>query len=395
MKRTAKYALAASMTAGIRSIFCYTPTLCVKSWQPRLTLSLGMLQPWHFDQISQFAALLANHPRISLGFGFDGFAFTPENVIRSLFDKLRAAEVLIITSHLLRTPSDASHKSIIATMAELDILDENTIISHATNATLQDNELLARHGASISCTPSCEMHLGLGQPAIMSQFNQNESRNENLDREIHFSLGCDSHSVVKGSMIEQMRSALFASRMQQTQSLLQKDKFPRAPEPTVEEVFQLATSSGARAIGRENELGRLEVGYKADIVVWDGQGPSMVSAATENPLAAVVCHADAKDIDYVIVDGIIRKQNGNLVDCKMQGYDENLLNEKYFPKKDDLCWVDVAEALEQSHAVLQERLIQSYTPACHVEEGKKGEGMDRGIEALIDALGLDRNGLAD
>jgi len=40
-------------------------------------------------------------------------------------------------------------------------------------------------------------------------------------------------------------------------------------EMTVEEAFQSVTYNGAKALGMENEIGSIEVGKKADLILWD------------------------------------------------------------------------------------------------------------------------------
>jgi len=82
--------------------------------------------------------------------------------------------------------------------------------------------------------------------------------------------------------------------------------------PTVEQVYNLGTILGARAIGMENEIGSIKVGKKADLVVFDGSSPAMLAVAARAPLAAIVLHSSVRDIDTVVVDGVIRKENGVL-----------------------------------------------------------------------------------
>lgn len=255
-------------------------------------------------------------------------------------------------------------------MAEMGLLAEDVIIAHATGTTPGDEELLAKHGASVAWTPGCEMMQGLGTQTI------------NCEGRIRLGLGCDSHTVVRGSMLDQMRLALTVDRMQRTQVLLDQNTFPRTLKPSVQDAFQLATCHGARAIGRESDLGSLKVGYKADIVVLDCQNPNMVCVGRENALTAVVCHAGVRDVDCVIVDGVIRKQKGRLVDCTLSGHDENLLSDKGFARgaQDNiLSWDEVAAALERSREEIQLRMAQ--------------EGVSNGpvglTDALIGAFGLD------
>jgi adenine deaminase len=82
----------------------------------------------------------------------------------------------------------------------------------------------------------------------------------------------------------------------------------------VEQVFNLGTVGGAKAVGMEKDVGRLREGMKADLVVFDGASPAMLAAVEEGPVTAIVLHCSPKDIDMVLVDGVVRKENGQLVD---------------------------------------------------------------------------------
>jgi imidazolonepropionase-like amidohydrolase len=78
-------------------------------------------------------------------------------------------------------------------------------------------------------------------------------------------------------------------------------------------LFNLETIHGARAVGLENKIGSIEVGKLADIVIFDGKTPGMLAAAEEDTLVAIVMHSSINDVDMVIIDGQIRKQNGKLL----------------------------------------------------------------------------------
>lgn len=86
---------------------------------------------------------------------------------------------------------------------------------------------------------------------------------------------------------------------------------------SVEQVFNLGTVRGAKAVGMEKEVGRLKEGMKADLVVFDGMSPAMLAVAEEDPAAAVVLHSSPRDIDMVLVDGAVRKEGGRLVDVEV------------------------------------------------------------------------------
>ena len=89
-------------------------------------------------------------------------------------------------------------------------------------------------------------------------------------------------------------------------------KNPKKTCATAEEAFNLGTIMGANAVGLESYIGSLDVGKKADIVIFDATTTSMVCAADNDPVAAIVQHASIRDIETVIIDGEMRKENNKL-----------------------------------------------------------------------------------
>jgi 5-methylthioadenosine/S-adenosylhomocysteine deaminase len=82
----------------------------------------------------------------------------------------------------------------------------------------------------------------------------------------------------------------------------------RAGTLTAHEALELATINGARALGREHELGSLEAGKLADVVLLD-----MVRANTTpmlDPVSNVVFAAHPGNVDTVIVDGRVLLRAG-------------------------------------------------------------------------------------
>jgi hypothetical protein len=133
-----------------------------------------------------------------------------------------------------------------------------------------------------------------------------------LGLQSHSSVGADCHSNQSASIPSEIRLLLQCSRGLHNQKFIDQDKIPRRVNKTIEEAFNLGTVAGARAIGREPELGSLKLGKKADILVWNATSPGMVCAAEEDAVAAVVLHSSPADLEMVIVDGIIRKERGKL-----------------------------------------------------------------------------------
>jgi cytosine/adenosine deaminase-related metal-dependent hydrolase len=86
---------------------------------------------------------------------------------------------------------------------------------------------------------------------------------------------------------------------------------------TARDVFNAATLDGARALGRD-DIGRLELGAKADIVIVDFQ--QMEIGPVDDPIRNLVYSASASQIDTVIVDGRLVVEDGTV-----PGVDERAL----------------------------------------------------------------------
>ena len=246
-------------------------------------------------------------------------------------------------------------------MESYGLLGPDVLIAHATESTPKDAIKIVESGGHISSTPETELQMALGMPVCFRP-----------DLEKVSSLGIDCHSTNSASVITQMRLAIQSARGARNQRLLEAGSFPNTITPSVEEAFNLGTIKGARALRLEKEIGSLEVGKSADIIVFDTMTPSMLCAAQQDPVSAIVLHASPKDIDMVIIDGHIRKSGGILLPILN---DQDKLNSD----KDNLSWSDVAEEIFQSRAGIQEKI----------------EKMDfsQTREQVIDAFQIDRKTL--
>ena len=154
------------------------------------------------------------------------------------------------------------------------------------------------------------------------------------------SVGVDCHSNQSASIPSELRLLLQNSRALYNEKFLEQGTIPKKINKTVEEAFNLGTIQGAKSIGRENELGSLAVGKKADLLIWDAMSPGMVCAADEDPVAAIVLHSSPADLDMVIVDGAIRKESG-----KLRPVDLSDGKEIWDGEKGVWEWVDVSKEL--------------------------------------------------
>lgn len=188
-------------------------------------------------------------------------------------------------------------------LTDYGLLGSNVIISHATGMTDSDAARISAAGTFISSTPSTELQMGLGGPVCL--------RDEFSDIS---SLGVDCHSATSASLVSEARLILQHSRAIHVQEKDGQNSREFLPiKDSVVNVFNLITINGAQAIGMGGQLGRVQEGMLADLVVWDATSPGMLAAAQHDPVAAIILHSSIRDVDTVIVNGVIRKHEGRLV----------------------------------------------------------------------------------
>jgi len=173
--------------------------------------------------------------------------------------------------------------------------------------------------------------------------------------------------------MSQMRLALQLARHSRNQKILDEDKFPLTNVGDSAQAFNLGTICGARAVGMESHIGSIEVGKLADIVIFDAVSPTMVCAAQHDPVTAIVRHATIRDVNTVIVDGVVRKRNGLLLPVKVNGEGTRISNTVSGPE--DVPWEKIAAALMESRERIAEK-ISGIDIAAGAEAFKKLAGIE-------------------
>lgn len=172
----------------------------------------------------------------------------------------------------------------------------------------------------------------------------------------HSGIGIDCHSNQSSFIPGQMTLAVQAARHARTKQLNAEGKWERSisPHHTVERAFNLGTIGGAKAAGLSKEIGRLQEGCKADILVWDALSPNLLVAAQHDPVAAIVLHSGPGDIESVFVDGKLRKDGGKLVDVKgaAGGHEQK----RFLQEGKSISWGEVAREVLRSRDRLQEKV---------------------------------------
>ena len=68
-------------------------------------------------------------------------------------------------------------------------------------------------------------------------------------------------------------------------------------------MLRMATIDGARALGLEKEIGSVEVGKRADLILIDLNG--LHTVPRPDPISTIVYAAEASDVETVLIDGRI------------------------------------------------------------------------------------------
>jgi cytosine/adenosine deaminase-related metal-dependent hydrolase len=152
-------------------------------------------------------------------------------------------------------------------------------------------------------------------------------------------------------MFHAMRICLQTQRALDNHELALRDKIPKKLQATIDQVLYMATLGGAEAIHMESEIGSIEIGKRADIVIINTDSPCMIAA--NNRAAALVLHASPSDVDSVFVNGELVKENGILTRVDWQKLKVELLDNalELESRWQDVDWDRNTEELAEAWSV--------------------------------------------
>ena len=172
---------------------------------------------------------------------------------------------------------------------ENGVFDLPVIAAHCTWLTDEDMDILAEKGVSAAHNPVSNLKLGSGIARII----------EMKKRGMNVSLGTDSCcSNNSHDLFEEIKTA----------ALLQKGVSYDPTSLNAYSALKLATVNGAKAQGRENEIGRICEGFDADLIMLDLDQPHLFPCY--DPISTVVYGARGSDVCFTMVKGKILYENG-------------------------------------------------------------------------------------
>jgi 5-methylthioadenosine/S-adenosylhomocysteine deaminase len=166
-------------------------------------------------------------------------------------------------------------------LADTGLATERLCAAHCVWVTDSEQALLAERQVKVMHCPGSNLKLGSGIAPVT----------EMRERGISVSLGADGAACNNRlDIFDEMRLAATLQAVRKAPGAL-----------PAREVVWMATREGARALGLEAEIGSIEVGKKADLVLLDRDRPHLCPAA--DPWSAIVYSAQGTDVRTVLVDG--------------------------------------------------------------------------------------------
>ena len=156
-------------------------------------------------------------------------------------------------------------------------------------------DLLAEHDVKIANCTATGLSLGYGLTPL-GKFP------EMIDKGVCVALGCDGANC--SNYFDMVRVMYLAAGLY-TDARTERSLIPG------EKAIEMGTIDGARAMLMEDEIGSLEAGKKADIILFDRRRPEWVPML--NVVNNLVYSADGKSVDTVIIDGEIVVEGGKLM----------------------------------------------------------------------------------
>lgn len=176
-------------------------------------------------------------------------------------------------------------------LAKNKILDKKTSLAHCCWLDSREIKILAKSGASAVHCPVSNMKLASGFMPLP----------EMLKAGVNVALGTDSACSNNNlDMLEEMKMA----------ALIHKG---HRLDPTIvnsQTVLDMATINGAKALGWDKEIGSLEPGKKADLIIIDFNRPHL--APIHNIVSHLVYSALGGDVETTIINGKIVMENRRL-----------------------------------------------------------------------------------
>lgn len=211
----------------------------------------------------------------------------PPEMLKAAYELSREYDTFF-TLHVSEMDYEMTHfretygKTPVRFLYDLGVLGPKTIAAHCIHAKDDDIPLLAETGTKIAHCITANTKSGKGICPVRDL----------LAGGVTVGLGTDGPS--SGNTLELFTQLRMAA-------CLQKTKYHDRSLLPAKEAVELATMGGAAVLGAEREIGSIEPGKRADLVLLETESANMFPVY--NPYSAIVYSAAASNVDSVWVNG--------------------------------------------------------------------------------------------
>jgi 5-methylthioadenosine/S-adenosylhomocysteine deaminase len=256
--------------------------------------SLAIAKRWHGAHDGRLRAAFA--PR---------FAVSCSRELLEAVASLSAADGALVHTHASESRDEvevvrrlSGGLSNLEYLAATGLASQRLCAAHCVWVTDDEQALLAERDVKVMHCPGSNLKLGSGIAPVV----------EMRQRGICVSLGADGAACNNHlDMFEEMRLAATLQAVRREPGAL-----------PARDVVWMATREGARTLGLEAEIGSIEAGKRADLILIDRH--RLHSAPDADPWSTVVYAARGTDVRLTMIDGEVLVENGALV-----GHDEHAI----------------------------------------------------------------------
>lgn len=200
-----------------------------------------------------------------------------------------------ITIHTSEGLGDVHHnlenygKRTVERLRDVGLVGPNVVLAHCVNLDENEINILAQTNTGVAHNPMSNMLNAVGVAPVLRM----------LEKKVNVGLGNDGYIF---DMFENMRSAYLLHRVYH--------KNPNAIDPY--SILEMATVNGARLYGIEREIGSIEPGKRADIIIINPNVlPTPLNA--NSAIGHLINTVDGDDVETVLVDGEPIVKNKQLI----------------------------------------------------------------------------------
>ncbi|HUW43309.1 MAG TPA: amidohydrolase family protein [Thermoplasmata archaeon] len=189
---------------------------------------------------------------------------------------------------------DATGKRPVDWLADIDFLSAGDVAAHVVWVTKHETAKLTASGVSVAHCPTSNLKLAVGGVSPVIDIKESGGT-VGLGTD-----GCSSNNSL--DMFTEMKVC----------ALIHKHSRWNPTAMSAQQVLDMATVEGAKALGMEKKLGSIEEGKLADIVVVDSTRIGMVPTTKKNAVSNLVYSCSGQFVFCTMVDGKIVAFDGQL-----------------------------------------------------------------------------------